>query len=158
MNARQQPQSRGAVASRFSQSGADDPYLSRPTMSLFKKSKKSRQPSKQPTSLGIPAHIVAGPLGFGPTLDPNVYPEGAPRSNRIQRPVGLILLLRQVKTMEGALKSHSCPGGARVSRLVRRVLQPGLPSTRTVLEVSVRFTVVFETHAHDFDSTARKRT
>ena len=54
------------------------PRRSRPRMSLLKKSKKSKshRPSQWPAPLGIPAHIAAGPLGFGATLDLNVYPEG----------------------------------------------------------------------------------
>ena len=52
-------------------------------MSLFKKSKKSRQPSKKPAILGIPAHIAAGPLGFGAELDLGVDPEGVLRSAQI---------------------------------------------------------------------------
>ena len=70
------------------------PCLSRPRMSLFSKSKKSKshRPSQQPASLGIPAHIAAGPLGFGATLDLNVYPEGELCSIEVQQPVGLIQL------------------------------------------------------------------
>lgn len=58
--------------------GAIDPSfcLSRLRMPWFKKSKKPLQPSQQHASLGIPAHIAAGPLGFGATLDSNVYPQG----------------------------------------------------------------------------------
>ena len=67
--------------------GAVDPSCpSHPRMSLFKKSKKSEshRPSQLPASLGIPAHIAAGPLGFGATLDLNVYPEGGLRFIDIQ--------------------------------------------------------------------------
>ena len=34
---------------------------------------KSREPSKQPVSLGIPTRIAARPLGFGATLDLDIY-------------------------------------------------------------------------------------
>ena len=73
--------------------GAVDPSpISRTRMSWFKKSKKpkSHQPSQQPASLGVPAHIAAGPLGFGATLDLGVYPEGEFCSIKVQQPVGLI--------------------------------------------------------------------
>jgi hypothetical protein len=49
-------------------------------MSLFKKFKKSRQPSQQPVSLGIPTNIAIGPLGFNADLDLDAGPEGAFRS------------------------------------------------------------------------------
>ena len=52
-------------------------------MSLFKKLKKSLQPSKKPAVLGIPTHIAAGPLGFGAELDRGVDPEGVLRSAQI---------------------------------------------------------------------------
>ena len=80
------------------QFGAVDlsPYLSSPRMPLFKKSKKPRQPSQEPVSLGIPTHTAVGPLGFGATLDLNVYPEGVFCSTKIQQPMGLILLWLQV--------------------------------------------------------------
>ena len=45
-------------------------------MPLFKKSKKSRQPSQQPMSLGIPTHIAIGALGINAELDPAIGPEG----------------------------------------------------------------------------------
>ena len=99
------PLQRGIGTSMF---GALDPSpnLSRSTMPVFKKSKKSRRPSQQPASLGIPTHIAAGPLGFGATLDPNVDPEGAFRSIEIQQPMGLIRFPRQVQTMEEALELY----------------------------------------------------
>jgi hypothetical protein len=53
---------------------------SRARMPLFKKSKKTRQPSQQLLSLGIPTHIAVGPLGFNADLDLNAGPEGAFRS------------------------------------------------------------------------------
>ena len=58
-------------------------------MPWFKKSKKSKshRPFQQPTSLGIPAPIAAGPLGFGATLDLNVYPQGRRCSINIRHPV-----------------------------------------------------------------------
>ena len=57
-------------------------------MPWFKKSKKSKshRPFQQPTSLGIPAPIAAGPLGFGATLDLNVYPQGRRCSINIRHP------------------------------------------------------------------------
>ena len=59
-------------------------------MPWLKKSKKSRQPSQQPASLGIPAHIAAGPLGFGATLDLGIYPAGTLRLIKIKQLMGLI--------------------------------------------------------------------
>lgn len=59
-------------------------------MPWFKKSRKSRQPSKQPASLGIPTHIAAGPLGFGATLDLGIYPKGTLHLTEVQQPMGLI--------------------------------------------------------------------
>ena len=56
--------------------------LSHPTMPFFKKSKKTRQPSKQPAALGIPAYITARPPGLGATPDLDIYPEGIFRSIR----------------------------------------------------------------------------
>ena len=50
------------------------------TMSFFKKSKKSRQPSRQPVSLGIPTQIALGALGISADLDRGVGPGGAFRS------------------------------------------------------------------------------
>lgn len=73
-------------------------------MPVFKKSKKSGQPSQQPASLGIPTHIAIGPLGFGVTLDLNVDPEGALRSIEIHQPISLIQFPRQVRTMKEALE------------------------------------------------------
>ena len=49
-------------------------------MLWFRKSKKSRTPSKHPASLGIPAHVAIGPLGFGADLNFDVDPAGAFRS------------------------------------------------------------------------------
>lgn len=65
-----------------------------PMMSWLKNAKKSkfRQPSHQPVSLGIPAHIAAGPLGFGAELDLGIYPEGALRLVETQQQMGLIWL------------------------------------------------------------------
>ena len=59
--------------------GAADtsPFPSRPRMSWFKKSKKSRQPSRQPASLGIPTHIAVGLLGISADLAPEIGSEGA---------------------------------------------------------------------------------
>ena len=113
--------------------------ISHPRMSLFKKSKKSKshRPSQQPASLGIPAHIAAGPLGFGAMLDLNVYPEGGHHSIVIQRPAGPIQLLQQVGTMKGGLRSPFWARRARISSFMRRVLQPGLPNPRMLLRVSV---------------------
>jgi hypothetical protein len=45
-------------------------------MSFFKKIKKSRQPSKQPLSLGVPTQIAIGALGISADLDPDSGPEG----------------------------------------------------------------------------------
>ena len=45
-------------------------------MSLFKKFKKSRQPS-QHLALGIPTQIAVGPLGIHADLNPEIGPEGA---------------------------------------------------------------------------------
>ena len=49
-------------------------------MSLFKKFTKSRRPSKQPLSLGIPTQIAVGPLGVDADLDPGVGSGGWFRS------------------------------------------------------------------------------
>ena len=51
-------------------------------MPWFKKSKKSRQPSKQTASLGIPTHIAGVPLGISADLAPDINPEGVFRSVR----------------------------------------------------------------------------
>ena len=98
------PQPRGISGTSIFGALDPSPNLSRSTMPVFKKSKKSRRPSQQPASLGIPTHIAAGPLGFGATLDLNVDPEGAFRSIEIQQPMGLIRFPRQVQTMEEALE------------------------------------------------------
>jgi hypothetical protein len=45
-------------------------------MSLFKKIKKSRQPSRHPASLVIPTQIALGALGINADLDPDPDPEG----------------------------------------------------------------------------------
>lgn len=47
-------------------------------MQFFKKSKKSRQPSQHPISLGVPTQIAVGALGIGADLD--VGPEGVSRT------------------------------------------------------------------------------
>ncbi|KAF9643223.1 hypothetical protein BDM02DRAFT_3192003 [Thelephora ganbajun] len=44
-------------------------------MPWVKKPKKSRQPSQQPMSLGIPTHIAIGPLGISTDLAPDIGPE-----------------------------------------------------------------------------------
>ena len=44
-------------------------------MSLFRKFKKSRQPS-QHLALGIPTQIAVGPLGIHADLNPEIGPEG----------------------------------------------------------------------------------
>ena len=80
------------------QSGSHEAFdssscLPSPKMSRFK-SKKSRQPSQQPAALGIPAHIAAGPLGFGAILDLGNYPEGVLCSIEIRQSVRLIGLDR----------------------------------------------------------------
>jgi len=51
-------------------------------MSLFKKSKKSRKPSQQLVSLGIPTHIAVGPLGISADLVPEISSEGAFRPTK----------------------------------------------------------------------------
>lgn len=58
-------------------------------MSLLKRLKKSRQPSQQPASLGIPTHVAVGPLGFGAKLDPGTSPDGVLCSTKIQQPIAL---------------------------------------------------------------------
>lgn len=45
-------------------------------MSLFKKSNKSRQLSRQPISLGIPTHVAVAALGISADLAPDIGPEG----------------------------------------------------------------------------------
>ena len=57
-------------------------------MRFFNKSKKSRQPSQQPTSLGIPTNIAVGALGIGAELDLNVGPRGMFRSVEISELIG----------------------------------------------------------------------
>lgn len=49
-------------------------------MSWFEKSKKSRRPSQQLASLGIPTHIAVGPLGFSAEMGLDIGPEGVFRS------------------------------------------------------------------------------
>ena len=71
------------------------PFLSCPKMWRSKKSKKPRQPSQEPASLGIPTHIATGVLGFHTTPDLGVRPEGTLRSTEIQGPMELISLWRQ---------------------------------------------------------------
>lgn len=51
-------------------------------MSFFKKIKKSRQPSRQPMSLGIPTSIAVGALGIGADLDLSAGHGGVFRSMR----------------------------------------------------------------------------
>ena len=51
-------------------------------MSFVKKLKKSRQPSKQPMSLGIPTQIAVGVLGMSADLDTGVGSGGPFRSAR----------------------------------------------------------------------------
>ena len=59
-------------------SGARDLVLNRPIgMSLLKTFTKSRRPSKQPLSLGIPTHIAIGALGIDADLDPNISSGGS---------------------------------------------------------------------------------
>lgn len=65
-------------------------------MPWFRKPKKSRQPSQQPGSLGIPTHIAAGPLGFSVVLSADGPLQGTLRLIEIQQPMGLIVLWRQV--------------------------------------------------------------
>ena len=58
-------------------------------MSFLKRFKKSRQPSKQPMSLGIPTQIAVGALGMNANLDRDVGSEGvfrpAKSRNRLRR-------------------------------------------------------------------------
>lgn len=54
-----------------------------PRMRHFKKTKKLRQLSQEPASLGIPTHIATGPLGFNATLDLGFHPQGTLRSIEI---------------------------------------------------------------------------
>ena len=54
---------------------------------LRKNRSKRTQPFKNPVALGISTHIATGPLGFGATLDLNVYPKGALHLIEIQQPM-----------------------------------------------------------------------
>lgn len=68
------------------------PRPSPPRMWWFekKKTKNYCRPSQQPASLGIPAHIATGPLGYGAKLDLGDYPGGALHSIDFRQPVWLI--------------------------------------------------------------------
>ena len=105
--------------------GAIDPSfcLSRLRMPWFKKSKKPLQPSQQHASLGIPAHIAAGPLGFGATL--GVYPTGVLRS----------IFLATDETDLVAVAGINNGGGSRITLLDRKSVdeqvRPSSTSTRT---------------------------
>ena len=62
---------------------ADASFFPSPSirMRLFKKSKKSRQPSQQPMSLLVPTQIAVGPLTASADLDKEDLSRGAFRSN-----------------------------------------------------------------------------
>ena len=86
-------------------------------MPWYKKSKKSRQPSQQPAALGIPAHIAAGPLGFGANLDLGVYPEGTLFSIEIWRPMALIPMYMVGVNNGGGSRITLLPEGSEDQRL-----------------------------------------
>jgi len=117
--------------------GAADPSpcSSRPRMPLFKKSKKSRQPSQKIASLGIPTHIAVGPLGISADLAPEISSEGAYiPSCEIHQPMGLILLPRQVQTTGGdpVLYFETV---VWINDSTHRVLRPRLLDVRMILHV-----------------------
>ena len=107
-------------------------------MRWSKKDKKSRQPSQQPASLGVPSHIGIVPLGFGLELDSNVGPEGALAQFHLTLDRELIWLMRQVWTMAGVLELHF-EKRLEINGLTRRVLQPRLLDTRRVRSPSNRY-------------------
>ena len=72
------------------------PHLSRHRMRLFKKYKKSRQPSQQPAALGIASHIGMVPLGINVELVPNIGPGGMLRSVESRNRWGTDLTTGQV--------------------------------------------------------------
>ena len=91
-------------------------------MPLFKRSKKSRQPSKQSISLGIPTQIALGVVGINAELDPEIAPEG---------------LFHLVKSMSLFCRSDRAAGennakGSRIvlrdSREFQRSSVPGTPT------------------------------
>ena len=85
-------------------------------MSLFKKFKKSRQPS-QHLALGIPTQIAVGPLGIHADLNPEIGPEGV-----FSPEVDLIYLITSLGPDDGK--------GSRI--VVREVNANQRPSTSGV--------------------------